>query len=125
VAVDWTDCTGNDALVVIEDIGVSPPFSSGSVSEVDFRGECLIGCEDNLPGTGNVKITWLGLPIADDPFIVCEPGQPDPCPYVHGPMAIEFEADMAGAPGGPYTITYETTNGAGTDLMCVVLSFNL
>jgi hypothetical protein len=101
-AVDWTNCASPDAGVSIEDIFVEPPFSnSGDASLVAFRGVTLY--DPPLPGAGRVRITWLGIGIGDDSFVVCEPGQHDPCPYAEGPMEIDFEADLDGAPGGPYT----------------------
>jgi len=51
-------------------------------------------------GSGKVTVTWLGLPVVNDPFDVCDPSNPDPCPYVEGPMAIEFDLDLSGSPGG-------------------------
>ena len=102
---------------------MAPPLSNSGTSEVRFLGETLH--EAVFPGTGEVRVTWLGLPVINDPFIVCEPGQPDPCPYVMGPMEIEFDLDLAGSPGGPYVMTYETFGGDNHPLMCVKLSFSL
>ena len=65
-----------------------------------LQGACEIS--PALPGTGDIRITWLGLVISNEPFIACDPVDPEPCPYdpCPGEMRLEFEADLADAPAG-------------------------
>ena len=108
--MDWTDCSTPGSLVSLDDVDVDPPFASGITSLVSLRG--TQNEEITWPGTQVISIFYLGIRLETLEATLCDPDDPEPCPYT-GAGPDVFRIPMFDGPPAhnALTMTLSAVNG--------------
>jgi hypothetical protein len=99
------------------------PFEDGLTSIVTF--EAGQEREVSMPGSAEISLFFMGLPLGSSFEPVCPPADPEPCPWVMGDIEASFELPLNLGIGGNFRVKYDMSDGDGDSMFCVDLSFSL